>query len=307
MSLSSRMFTLFLVSLLSLSAQAQSLKTTAKSKAPKFSASYDSLYYEFYGRHPADGNIYAFDGVSFSAQTLQLNYLYSPTLQFSVVGRQIRNYAETRFLTLPVSKDHAQGMGDTKVKATKTFLYGFDPIIVDLGVSIPTGAIDIKNSLDPSLNFPYNMQLGTGTYDLEPMLMYIRTRGKHQLGMMGMAILRTGRNDLNYRMGNEYISRVWYTLLADSLLMPGVWLNYRHIQGLTGADPTYGRNQFVEFYHAPRHFWDLSLNINSHYQLTQNLKLKAMVGRPMWQESKNIDNIQVYARWFAQLGAEGTF
>ncbi len=284
----------------------QSVSTKAAISSPNFKATFDSLYYDFQGRHDSDSGLYGFEGVSYSTQTMQLTYLATPTLNFAVQARQIRNYAETKFGPI-FSKDVSQGMGDTKLKATKTFISGFDLIIADLTLSVPTGSISEKNVNAPDYNYPYNMQLGSGTYDLEPSLIYLATRRRHQMGGLAMAILRTGRNQYDYRRGNEYISRVWYSYLADPLLMPGLWLNYRHVQRMNGQDSTYGRLPVMAFYHSPRNFWEFAANINSQYEITKNLKLKALVGRPLWQESNNIENLQVYTRWFAQVGAEGTF
>ena len=290
----------------SFAAKAQTISGKAPSASPQFKASFDSLYYDFQGRHDADSGLYGFEGLSYSTQTMQLTYLATPTLNFAVQARQIRSYAETKFGAID-SKDVTQGMSDTKLKATKTFFNGFDLIIADLSLSLPTGSVSEKNVNAPAYNYPYNMQLGSGTYDLEPSLMYLVTRKQHQFGALGMAILRSGRNDFDYRRGNEYISRVWYTFLATPYLMPGMWLNFRHVQRMNGQDSTYGRRVDMAFYHSPRNFWELTPNINSQISITKNLKLKAMVGRPIWQESNNVENLQVYTRWFAQVGAEGTF
>ncbi len=289
-----------------LQSQAQSLTTKASSNRPLFKGSFDTLYYDFQGRHYSDSGLYGFEGISYSTQTMQLSYLATSTLQFAVQARQIRNYAETQFGPI-FSKDVTQGMGDTKMKATKTFFNGFDLIIADLALSVPTGSVSEKNVNAPAFNYPYNMQLGSGTYDLEPSLMYLATRNQHQLGAFGMAILRNGRNKYSYRRGNEYISRVWYSFLANSLLMPGLWLNYRHVQRMNGQDSTYGRLDIMRFFHSPRNFWELTANINSRYAITKDITINAMVGRPLWQESNNIENLQVYTRWFAQVGAEASF
>ncbi len=286
--------------------QANTLTTQVKSRTPRFKAGVDTSYFDFYGRHPADGNLYGFQQVFYSVQNFQFTYLATPTLHFSVQAKQIRNYAETNFLGV-LYKDTTQGLGDTKLSATKTFFLNSDLLIANLGLSLPTGSVSEKNKNNPQFNYPYNMQLGSGTVDLEPSLMFLRTQGQNQWGAFAMGVLRNGRNSYGYRKGNEYIAKIWYSYLADSLLMPGLWLNYHHIQRLSGVDSTYGRNPFVEFYHSPRHFWDFTANINSQYDVTRFLKLKATVGRPIWQESKNIDNVQVYMDWFAQLGLEGQF
>ena len=279
---------------------------STKAKRPWFKSRFDSSYYDFQGRHPADGGIYGFENVNYRVQSFSFSVLATPTLEFSVVARHIRNYAETNFLGV-LYKDTTEGIADTKVKATKSWFNSLGLFVADLGLSLPTGSVGEKNQVNPALNYPYNMQLGSGTFDAEPTLMYMKFAGKHQLGALAFAALRFGKNDYGYRRGNEYLGKVWYNYSFTKYFNPGMWLNYHHLQRLSGQDSTYGRNIFVEFYHSPRHFWDLTANISSEVELTKSLKLKGLLARPLWQESKNIDNVQVYMTWFAQLGLEGQF
>ncbi|MCJ8275666.1 MAG: hypothetical protein HRT44_04880 [Bdellovibrionales bacterium] len=280
---------------------------TVTPKVNRWKVNFDSLYFDFMGRHNADGDIYGFDDVSYQTQTLSMTYMADPTLHFSVVGAYARNYAETYFLGTLYSDD-TEGVTDTRLKATKMFFDKTDLYIADVAISLPTGSIAKKNPLNPALNYPYNMQLGSGTVDSELSLMYLTTRGRHQVGAFGMATLRMQRrNEYGYRRGNEYRSKVWYSYLMNRYIQPGLWVNYWHVQRLSGEDRTYGRNLFVEFYHSPRHFWDVTANVNGNYPLTSGLSLKGMLGLPLWQESKNIDNVQVYTQFFAQLGVEAQF
>ena len=279
---------------------------TTKVSQPKFKASVETNYFDFQGRHPADGNIYSFENVNLRVQGLTLSYLASPTLQFSVVAQHIRNYAETNFGPI-YTEDTTEGMGDTRLKATKTWFSSLGLIIGDFGVSLPTGSISEKNRLAPALNYPYNMQLGTGTYDVESSLIWMKFKGKHQIGSMGYARLHNGRNNFGYRRGNEYLLKAWYNYAFNQYFSPGIWLNFRHLQRFSGQDSTYGRLDVTEFYHTPRNFWDFTPNVQSSLDLFDGIKLKGLLARPLWQESKNIDNIQVYMTWFAQLGLEGQF
>ncbi|MEM7646283.1 MAG: hypothetical protein AAF203_05195 [Pseudomonadota bacterium] len=302
---------MLLVFSLGFSAQAQEgqSKTTQAPviKLPKWKVAAGTSFFNFSGHRPADGNIYGFQGVEFESQNLDATYMIDPFLHVTLSGQYVRKYAETEFLG-QLFKDQTEGFGDTRLKVTKTFLDGFNVFVLEGAYSIPTGSITERNpNIGTPTNYPYNMQLGSGTNDFIANLVYVRSMGRHQVGGLGSAILRFGRNKWGYRMGNEYIAKTWYTYNYHSLLKPGIWLNYYHLQRMHGQDSTFGRNIFVEFYHTPRHFWDLTPNFSSEYAINNSIKLKGLVAAPLWQESKNIDNIQLYTRWFAQLGIEGTF
>lgn len=265
-----------------------------------------SLYYNFSGHQPANGNIYSFDRVSYSTQLLTAGYQYSPSLAFSISAGYVHNYAETNFLGV-LYKDSTEGFSDTTIKGTKTFVTKVGLFVMEFGMLLPTGSISNKNKNAPASNYPYNMQLGSGTYDLMANLTYLQILGKHQLGAFTMATVRTGRNAFDYRKGNEYIGKIWYAYQATPFVSPGIWFNYHHLDGIIGADKTYPRSIFTEFYHNNRNFRDLTANITAQCPINKYLTLRGLAGVPIWQQSQNIDDIQVYTRWFAQTGLEAAF
>jgi hypothetical protein len=294
----------FMLSLPYFSFAAPNLKSTVE--VPKYKASASSLYYDFKGHRPAESGVYGFERVSYAIWSLNLSYFINPSLIITATGRYVRNYAETRFYG-QLFKDENEGFSDTKLKLTKNFFSATHFSMIDLGLSLPTGSIDKKNPHASSYNYPYNMQLGSGTTDIELSLMRLNTFGKNQLGSFAMATWRMGRNSYDYRKGDEYIAKIWYNYLLSPYFNPGIWLNYWHVQRLTGADKTYGRLEVVEFYHSSRHFIELTPHVTGRYPITKDLALNFLSGRPIFQRSKNRDNVQVYAQWFAQIGFDGVF
>lgn len=273
---------------------------------PKWSVSPDSSFYNFQGNRAADGNIYRFNNVTYQQQSLNIKYFYSPTLIFSLTGNYGRKYAETFFLG-ELYKDTTEGLADTMVSATKTFVKSSGIYVLSLGVSLPTGAIDKKNKSAPEFNYPYNMQLGTGTYDLNSSFTYMKMVNSQQFGFVAAARNHTGINSMGYRRGDNYTTKAWYNYKISKYFTPGVWFNHQYIDGLSGQDRTFGRNLFVEFYHNPRQFWDLTAYANAEFKLNKSLKLKAMAGVPLYQGTNNVDNVELFLSWFGQLGVEGTF
>lgn len=277
-----------------------------------FNLSLDQYYYAFKGTKPANGDIYDFEDVSLNMQLLTLKYKYSPTLSFNLIGAFINNYAETYFNeAIPnfLFKDRTKGFGDTLLKSTKLFILpDTSLLILEAGLSLPTGSIDEKSQYDPNgvINYPYNMQLGSGTLDPVLSAIYMRHYNyKHQVGALAFAKIRTGRNSNEYRLGNEYISSLWYSYLWKTYLTPMAKLSVKHNDGQNGYDPTIGSPDTVHamrFYHHSRDYFDLTFSLNSKVPLTKHLKLQAMLALPVWQEFINYDDIELEARWYGMVG-----
>lgn len=118
------------------------------------------------------------------------------------------------------------GFGDTKVSA----LVGLtDDLHLNLGVSIPTGSIvetdDILTPMNmtPTVRLPYPMQLGSGTFDLEPGITW---RGQSEgwgWGAQLQGTFRLGANDQGYALGDRAMATAW---IARSLV-PGIAVSGR--------------------------------------------------------------------------------
>ena len=158
---------------------------------PKWSVSPDSSHYNFQGNRAADGNIYSFNNVTYQQQSLNIKHFYSPTLIFSITGNYARRYAETVFLG-QLYNDATEGLADTLVSVTKTYVKPSGFYTINFGLSLPTGSIDKKNKSAPEVNYPYNMQLGTGTYDFNTSFTYIKMIQSQQLGFIAAARNHTG-------------------------------------------------------------------------------------------------------------------
>lgn len=104
------------------------------------------------------------------------------------------------------------GCGDSRLY----FLYNLlgnclHRLVISGGVSLPTGNIAVKG---PTLQseqdiLPYSMQLGSGTYDLLPGLVYVGQTDRFSFGAALNGSIRTGINARNYRLGNEYVFSPW--------------------------------------------------------------------------------------------------
>ena len=103
----------------------------------------------------------------------------------------------------------SEGFGDIELGATWLHrLNQNNSILVNLGLSLPTGSIDEVGRTPKDANvdtqLPYTMQLGSGTYDIKPSVVYSGTASEWTYGANLNMTIRTGKNDRDYRLGNVY-------------------------------------------------------------------------------------------------------
>ncbi len=132
------------------------------------------------------------------------------------------------------------GFGDTKLAA----LIGLtDKVHINAGISIPTGSntqtddILTPTGATPTVRLPYPMQLGSGTWDLEPGITYRDQNDTFGWGAQLRGTVRLGTNDEGYSYGDSIKATAW---VAKSLT-PGVAFSGRleaeTLGRIDGIDP----------------------------------------------------------------------
>lgn len=202
-----------------------------------------------------------------------------------------------------------EGIGDVKLAA----LVGLtDDVHLNLGVSIPTGSnTETGEALTPMgmtvpVRLPYPMQLGSGTFDLEPGITW---RGQSEAWGWGAQVkgtIRTG-SDEGYSLGDRGMATAW---LARSLVQ-GVAASMRieaqtvgRIDGIDPAiigpvqtaNPDFSGGETVEVYagvntvftHGPLASW----------------RLGAEVGVPLVQD---LNGPQMPRDWTMTIGLQKAF
>jgi hypothetical protein len=195
------------------------------------------------------------------------------------------------------------GMGDTMLMS-KYELYANDPLIptseasLFLGLSLPTGSINEKNSEHPLAVrkgelVPYGMQLGSGTFDPTIGALYEGSSSPYWYGIDAFYTARLYDNSRDYRLGDDFRCDLWgmyqfrYNLLAQLQLNGRSWgkIDGMMDQSATGAsgrviqgDPTspfatplwdpdnYGGNQVsvtagFQWQPFPMHIVDLQVGV----------------------------------------------
>ena len=136
----------------------------------------------------------------------------------------------------------SSGIGDSKVGAlvglhkseNHTFLAG-------LMASLPTGSIDERDDTPVMEDafLPYPMQLGSGTFDFNPSIVY---RGQNasrswSWGSQVAAIIRSGTNDEGYTLGDQFSANGWLARDFNHNLSLSLRLSYRDLDVIDGANP----------------------------------------------------------------------
>tara|TARA_R110002072_G_scaffold13418_7_gene56180 strand:+ start:4829 stop:5902 length:1074 start_codon:yes stop_codon:yes gene_type:complete len=135
------------------------------------------------------------------------------------------------------------GFGDTKLSSLWG-LYSSErhQLHLNMGVSIPTGSITAKDTVLTPMNtamklrLPYAMQLGSGTWDVEPGITYRGVYERWGWGAQYGASIRMGENDEDYQLGDTHQLTAWGSYRVADAVSISARLNHRFDGDLDGAD-----------------------------------------------------------------------
>jgi nitrous oxide reductase accessory protein NosL len=138
-----------------------------------------------------------------------------------------------------ISQDNpmrTSGFGDTELRG----IYKVNNYLVgSLGLSLPTGGIEEDfMTMRKIFRAPYDMQLGSGTYDLKPAITYsaLSDDAKWNWGAQAMYTVHTGKNDNDWSFGDSLKLTSW---LQRALGPFSSWarLAYTDTGRIRGNDP----------------------------------------------------------------------
>lgn len=104
------------------------------------------------------------------------------------------------------------GLGDLRLSALIPLLNVSNvDLILNAGVSIPTGAIDVEGTHggDELIVLPYPMQLGSGSFELRPAVTFAGTSRSWSYGAQARAAIPLNENSQNYRLAPTVGSTLW--------------------------------------------------------------------------------------------------
>ena len=265
---------------------------------------------------PATGTQYGFM-MAPTEMTMDMHMvmvMYGLTDRLTLMG--MANYQENRMEMLmnmgmgdiASSPMRTSGIGDTELRG----LYQISKCLVgSLGLNIPTG--DTKQeftTMGMTFRAPYDMQLGSGTYDLKPALTYnaLSDDALWNWGAQASYSYRTGKNN-GYSLGDNVKVIGW---LQRALGPASTWLRlaYNDTGRIKGRDPeidklldpmmgastpdadpyNYGGERLDGFVGASVTFGPLSLGVEG--------------GIPLYQY---LNGLQLKNDWYLTAGIQGMF
>lgn len=207
----------------------------------------------------------------------------------------------------------SRGPGDLETKALVRLLRSErHRLILEAGVSFPTGSIDEEDVLPSSngldVRLPYPMQLGSGTYDLIPGLTYIGQARDWQWGARAAGTIRLGRNSHDYRLGNDMNATLWGARALTPWLSTSLRLEGQGWGDVIGADdalnaamvPTADPN----LRGGERLDLLLGLNVSGSDGWLAGHRLTVSGGLPLYQ---SLDGPQLSTAWQLTASWEWTF
>lgn len=134
--------------------------------------------------------------------------------------------------------------GDIKVAALINLYDGGDhKFHFNAGLSLPTGSNTEEDQIltpmgdTPTVRLPYPMQLGSGTWDLEPGITYVGYGKKWSWGAQARATIRLGDNKEGYTLGDKYEATSWLSYSFDDAISASFRVKGMTQSSIDGADP----------------------------------------------------------------------
>jgi hypothetical protein len=134
------------------------------------------------------------------------------------------------------------GVGDAQLNFLSTiFAEGAHRITVGLGSGLPTGSINASSTTPvptpaQDRTVPYPMQLGSGTFDALPSLIYVFKADAFSIGTQAKGTIRIGRNSADYRLGDRVLLTSWFAYKVSSWLSTSLRAEWQTWGNVTGAD-----------------------------------------------------------------------
>ncbi len=188
------------------------------------------------------------------------------------------------------SKKRAQGLADVLIGAGVELSHkDGERAEFELMVAVPTGKTRARetDSGGPAAPLlPYDLQLGGGTYVLQPSFTWTHWSSHWSFGSSAGATIPVGHNDRGWSRGDELRLNSWISRRVDpfrSVVLGAEYLQIDSIQGRDDAmDSTFDPSFDPTFTGGKM----LSLDFGLHMIMESNNRLAFEIGAPLWQETE---------------------
>jgi hypothetical protein len=245
-----------------------------------------------------------------------LGYDFSPELSFRASLPFIEQ--STDHISIVPNYDafniSSNGIGDVVVVADYQLSRSFNSAWrVIAGLSIPTGSIDEEGDTPRApgdQQLPYTMQVGSGTWDVPLGVVYEKFDQFTRWGVDAKAVIRSGTNDRDYRLGHKFSLGGWLAWSSFDRWEPGLGVSYRWQDKISGDDTSLllPNPQFP--YPAPvvdpNAFGGQQVNVSAFLSIdfSANWNFRAEYSRPVWLDLNGPQSAEDYR---LSLGISTTF
>ena len=204
---------------------------------------------------------------------------------------------------------NSKGLGDTKIGGLyQLFNKNRRSMHLNFGLSIPTGSLNERgvtpmsrmNNPDGDIRLGYNMQLGSGTWDVQAGTTYLKQYQSSSFGAQASYLYRLNENSEGYTLGNKFNATFWTAYAFSKTVSGSLRLDFQNIERLDGKDKT-----FMSPYMAPvfdnansgRKQLDLLLGVNFGIfeGVLNGLRLEIEAGLPVYQKVTGIQMKNTFA------------
>ena len=160
---------------------------------------------------------------------------------------------------------------------------------IELMVSVPTGTIRAREGssggpADPLL--PYTLQLGGGTYAINPGFTWTHWSRRWSFGTSAHASIPLGRNDQGWSRGDELRVNSWVSRRIDPFRSVVIGAEYRQENSVQGRDSNMDEAFDPSFDPAFTGNKALYLDFGLHMIAESDNRLAFEIGFPVWQETE---------------------
>jgi hypothetical protein len=207
----------------------------------------------------------------------------------------------------------ASGLGDIRLSGLYKLLNGNRQTLHgQIGISIPTGSVteqDVTPASAPNeTQLPYPMQLGSGTLDAQLGLTYLGQADLFSWGSQINTTFRFGKNEHDFRFGNNYSLNNWVAYKATSWLSTSLRLEGLISGEIDGADPNL--NPMMVITADPQNsggtFINSGIGVNTYVSegTLKNLRFGIEISFPLYQD---VNGIQLKTNEGLVLGMQYSF
>ena len=223
----------------------------------------------------------------------------------------------------------ANGVGDLSAAAMVPIVRNDKQLLqLTIGWGFPTGSIDETDNnplsdmmLMGEVRLPYPMQLGSGSFEFRPGVVYRHMVFDHVgLGIQGTAKIRLNENSNHYRLGEEYEVTAWSALEVMQFLSASFRLAWKQRFNIHGRDPAIMTRSMMPGLMGKKTvptafpdnqgsrrlygFWGINLWAPQKKGFLRGHRLAIEVGFPFWQ---SVDGPQLKDRVMGTVGWQYSF